>query len=54
VAPCLRAGESGDEDEGEERLEQQMGEAGAEGEDVDERLWNDEDEEQGPQGQVGG
>ena len=44
-------GESGDEEEG-ERLDQQMGETGAEGEDVDERLWNEEDKEQEQQGQV--
>jgi hypothetical protein len=49
-------GESGEEEEEEaERLDQQMGETGQEGEDVDERLWNEEDkqEEQQP-GQVGG
>lgn len=45
-------GESGDEEEGEERVDQQMGEAGPEGEDVDERLWNEEDKEQEQQGQV--
>ena len=44
--------ESGEEEEDGERLDQQMGEAGPEGEDVDERLWNDEDREQEQQGQV--
>lgn len=31
-----------------------MGETGPQGEDVDERLWNDEDKEEGEEGQVGG
>lgn len=44
--------ESGEEEEDGERLDQQMGEAGPEGEDVDERLWNDEDREEEQQGQV--
>lgn len=39
--------EDGPEDEGEEdRLDQQMGDVGDAGEDVDERLWNGEDEEE--------
>lgn len=50
--PFPAGGESGDDEEEAERLEQQMGEAGPEGEDVDERLWNEEDKEEGQQGQV--
>ena len=52
--PAHSAGdESGEEEEDGERLDQQMGEAGPEGEDVDERLWNDEDRQEEQQGQVG-
>lgn len=46
-------GESDGEEEEDERLDQQMGETGEEGEDVDERLWNNEDREQDQGGQVG-
>lgn len=48
-------GESGeDDDEDAERLDQQMGDTGAEAEDVDERLWNDEDREEDRGAQVRG
>jgi midasin len=46
-------GDDGDDDgdADEERLHQEMGDVGDDGEVVDERLWGDDDKEEGPQGQ---
>lgn len=44
--------ESEDEEGDEDRIDQQMGDVGDRGEDVDERLWNQEDEEDAPPSKV--